>query len=120
MATVAEAYTNLSVSTQSPGKLLVMLYDRALRYLRQAIEAINARDFAAKGKYLGQTVDIIVALDSCMDMEAGGEITANMRALYNFMIEHLTKANTQCDAKKVQEVINVIETLRSAFVQIAA
>lgn len=118
MASLTTAYNELSITTQSPAKLVVMMYDRAVRYLTQAIDAMDAKDFATKGKLLSQTVEIITALDSCMDMEAGGQITKNLRSLYDFMIRHVSQANATCDVKKVQDVIGLIDTLRSAFVQI--
>jgi len=92
-----------------------MLYDGAIKALRQASTAIGEGDVAAKGKHIGKATDIIVELNSVLDMDVGGEIAANLRRLYDFMIYHLTQANLKKDQKMIGEVIALLEDLNQGW-----
>jgi len=109
------AYKENAVATGSNGRLVVLLYDGAIKFLRQAIKALDAGDAAEKGVYIGKATEIIIELDSVLDMEGGGEIAQNLRNLYNFMVMHLTRANRQKDAQMVREVIALLEDLSQAW-----
>ncbi|MBT3198296.1 MAG: flagellar export chaperone FliS [Phycisphaerales bacterium] len=114
-----EAYKSNAITTQSRGGLIVMLYDGAIKALRQAITALEAEDFAAKGQYIAKATDIIVELNSVLDLDEGGEIASDLRRLYNFMIEHLTKAHIQNDPEMFVEVISLLEDLNQGWKAIA-
>ncbi len=113
------AYQETSVGTQSKGRLIVMLYDGAIKFLRLAIREIEAGNLMGKGQYIGKAQDIINELSSVLDMEAGGEIAANLRKLYMFMSRHLSQANVQCDAQKIREIITLLEELNQGWRAIA-
>ncbi len=109
------AYRENSVATQSRGRLIVMLYDGAVKFLRQAIQEIEKQDWVAKGKYIGKAIAIIDELDMSLDMEAGGEIAMNLHKLYDFVRRHLTEANTQRDPQRIHEAINILEELNEGW-----
>lgn len=109
------AYKENSISTQSRGKIVVMLYDGAIKALRQAISAIDNNDFAAKGKHIMKAQAIISELDASLDMDAGGEIAKNLRSLYNFMWRHLNTASIKKDTQKIREVIKCLEDLNEGW-----
>ncbi|MHC4123375.1 MAG: flagellar export chaperone FliS [Planctomycetota bacterium] len=69
-----ETYRENAVTTQTQGKLIVMLYDGAVKFLKMAIEQIEAKNPEAKGKYIVKAEDIINELNTVLDMEAGGEV----------------------------------------------
>ena len=108
-------YRETAVTTQNKGRLVVMLYDGAIKFLRQAIVAIEANDFLGKGRFLIRAQDIIVELNTTLEMEADSEIAKNLRALYNFIYRRLSQANTECDPKIVREVIGLLEELNSGW-----
>jgi flagellar protein FliS len=109
------AYKENAVSTQTRGRLIVLLYEGAVKFLHQAIQALEAKDFASKGRYIAKAQAIITELDSCLDTEAGGEIAENLRKLYDFMNRHLDEANMQRDAQRIREVIACMEELLSGW-----
>ena len=109
------AYRENSVVTQPEGTVVVMLYDGAIRFLRKAVEAIADRKPGEKGKLIGNAVDIIQELNLSLNTEAGGDIAANLRSLYLFMIRHLNQANFNQDPQKVREVIALLEELRAGW-----
>ena len=110
-----EIYQKTAVSTQNKGRLIVMLYDGAIRFLRQAIRDLEANDFAAKGRNIAKAQDIILELNTVLDMDTGGEIAQNLRSLYNFMLRHLSQANLKCDTQMVREVISLLEDLNQSW-----
>lgn len=110
-----ETYQETAITTQTQGKLIVMLYDGAIKFLKQAIREIEAKNPEAKGKYIGKAMDIINELDVVLDMEAGGEVAENLRRLYLFMNSHLNKANREQSVSKVEEVIKLLEELNQGW-----
>ncbi len=117
---VANLYQQTTVTTQNRGRLIVLLYDGAIKFLRQAVVNLAAKDFQAKGRNLRKAQDIILELNTVLDMENGGEIASNLRSLYNFMNRHLTQANVKCDAEMIQDVIRILETLNQSWKTITA
>jgi len=92
-----------------------MLYDGAIKALRQSITALEDRDFAAKGECIGKATDIIIELSSVLDMKAGGEIATDLRRLYDFMISHITQAHIKNDPKMIGEVIALLEDINQGW-----
>ena len=114
-----KTYQETAVTTQNKGKLIVMLYDSAIKFLKMAIKEIEANNPKEKGKYISKALDILFELNSVLDMEAGGEVATNLRKLYLFMGRHLTEANTEQDAGKIEEVIKLLEELNQSWKAIA-
>jgi len=115
-----QTYREYAVTTQPGGKVVVMLYEGAIRFLQQAIEALDRKDYAEKGRLINRTLDIITELDSVLNMDVGGEVALNLRKLYGFMRRHLVEANSKKDANKIRQVIRLLENLLEGWRQIAA
>jgi flagellar protein FliS len=110
-----ESYQRTAVSTQSRGRLIVMLYDGAIKFMKRAIQEIEAGNWAAKGDYLNRAQDIISELNAVLDMETGGEIARNLRRLYLYMNRRLTQANSKKDPQMIREVITLMEELNQSW-----
>jgi len=109
------AYQDAAVTTQNKGRLIVLLYDGAIKFMKLAIKEIEAKNYEAKGRYLNKARDIINELNVVLDMDAGGEIATNLRKLYMFMNNRLSKANIKCDPQIVREVITLMEELNKGW-----
>ena len=109
------AYQDNAVSTQSKGRLIVMLYDGAIKFLRLAIVEMEKKNYEAKGRYINKALDIINELNMVLDMDAGGEIANNLRKLYIFMSNRLSQANVKCDPQIVRDVIKLMEELNRGW-----
>ena len=118
MQKAAHAYLQTQVTTTSQGDILVMLYDGAIKFLNNAKERLAANDMAGKGNYISKTLDIINELDSTLNIEKGGELAKNLHNLYFFCSSHLLKANLKKSATMIDEVLNILNGLRSAYSQI--
>jgi flagellar protein FliS len=109
------AYRENAVATQTRGRLVVLLYDGAVKYLKQALKELEAGHLAAKGEYINKAVAILNELDSCLDVETGGDVAQNLRSLYQFMIRHLGEANLHRDPRRIQDVIDCLRSLNEGW-----
>jgi flagellar protein FliS len=114
-----EAYQTNAVATQSKGRLVVMLYDGAIKFLKLAIKEMEAKNYEAKGKYISKAQDIISELNTVLNVEVGGDIARNLRSLYLYMNRQLNQANIKVDPEIVKEVISLLETLNKSWKTIA-
>ena len=109
------AYKDTAVTTQGKGRLIVLLYDGAIKFMKLAIKELEAGNYEAKGQYLIRAQDIITELNAVLDMDAGGEIATNLRKLYCFMSNRLSEANVKRDAEMIREVITLMEELNQSW-----
>ncbi len=118
MANPAMAYLTTQVETTTQGELLIMLYEAAIKFLKRAKIEIDNKDFAKKGIYISKAMAIIHELSECLNKDKGGEITPKLTQLYMFCTAQLVKANIRLDKKMLDDVINILDGLRSAYAQI--
>jgi flagellar protein FliS len=114
------AYQDIAVSTQSKGRLIVLLYDGAIKFMNLAIKELEAKNYEAKGQYINKAQDIINELNAVLDMDTGGEIASNLHKLYCFMNNHLSEANSKRDPKMIREVIELMEELNHSWKAISS
>ena len=105
------------VQTASPEQLLLMLYDGALRFLRQARQNLDEGDRIGTLEKKSRAVAILTELSNTLDFEQGGEIAENLDGLYWYMIRELTQANTKDASEPLQVAENILEELRDGWVQ---
>jgi flagellar protein FliS len=117
-ATASRGYTRNAVLTASPGRLVVMLYDGALRFLFQSATAIRQGQFARGAERMSRAEAIIDELLSTLDLSAG-EVAERLQALYFFCKETLLEARLHQDPAKVEEVSGILRELRDAWAEIA-
>jgi flagellar protein FliS len=108
-------YRQHATTTQTRGRLIVLLYEGAIKFLKQAKRELQAGNFAAKGQHINRAMDILNELDASLNMEVGGEIATNLRRLYQFMFRHLTEANSRRDPERIQDVIDCLTDLNEGW-----
>ncbi|WP_305823516.1 flagellar export chaperone FliS [Massilia brevitalea] len=116
----AGAYGSIGLETgvnaASPHKLIVMLFDGVLAALAKALHAMNTGDVPAKCKFISQGMLIIDnGLRASLDKDAGGEIAANLDALYVYMGERLLDANLHNHAAPISEVQGLLRELKESW-----
>lgn len=108
-----------SVISASPHKLIVLLYDGALAAIKGAAKHMAAGQIAEKGEAIGKALDIINnGLRASLDKKGGGEIAANLDALYVYMAQRLLTASLQNNTAMLEEVQVLLVDLRDAWTQI--
>lgn len=118
MANPARAYLATQVETTTQGELLIMLYEAAIKFLKRAKVEIDNKDYAKKGIYLSKAMAIIHELTESLNKEKGGDITPRLSSLYQFCTSQLIKANIRMDKKMIDDVIKILDGIRSAYAQI--
>ncbi len=112
-------YQKVQVTTADRLKLVVMLYDGAISFLKSAINCLEKNDMAGKGIYIAKAQDIIDELNNSLNLKDGGEIASTLRKIYNFLYFYLVKANLKKDPKMIKEVIDILSSLREAWYEIS-
>lgn len=112
-------YRNTQVTTASPEQILIMLYDGAIRFLNLGIQGMEERDFEKRNLNINKAVAIVSEFRATLDHEVGGEIAANLDALYDFMIREMTRASIKNDVAILQPVLNILGELRGAWADAA-
>jgi flagellar protein FliS len=108
-------YRKTEVNTADKIRLVIMLYDGAVNFLRIAKNKLHQRDIAGKGLYLTKATAIVGELSSSLDMEAGGEIAKNLRSLYTYSLGRLLDANLKNDYAAFDEVERILLTLSEGW-----
>lgn len=101
-----------------PHTLITMLFGGLQERLSVAKGAMERRDYAAKGQAIGKAMDIITYLQACLDKENGGEISANLDALYDYMLDCLLRASAQNKAQLLDEVSGLLREIEGAWAAI--
>lgn len=107
-------YRQVQVSTASPGKLILLLYQGAIKALKKSIELIDKKEFGEKGDQLIKAQDIIMELNLALDMNTG-EIAQSLNQLYMYAYRKLVVANLEVDKEAINEVIQMLENLYEAW-----
>ena len=108
-----------SVMSASPHQLIVLLFDGARSALVRARILLQQNDIVGKGSALSKAIDIITnGLKAGLDVEKGGELAENLAALYDYMVQRLMIANLHNDAKAIEEVETLLNSISDAWRQI--
>ena len=114
-----ERYLETAVETASPARLIVMLYDGAIRFINEAAHAMRQRDYEAQNAKLQRAQKILAELISSLDFDKGGEIAENLFRLYTYMYNQLVEANINDNLDRLQHVVQLLSELREAWDAIA-
>ena len=120
---LANAYrlvgTETGVSGATPHKLVQMLFDGFQEAVAQARGALRNRSIEAKGQAIGRALRIVdEGLHAGLNMPAGGQLAADLDALYTYVSLRLTHANLHNDEAALDECVALIEPIRSAWAAI--
>ena len=116
----AQVAVETGVSTANPHKLILMLFDGALLQVRTAGISMQSGDIPAKGMAISKAIEIIInGLKVSLDTNAGGELADRLSALYDYMSERLLYANLHNNPAALDEVSELIVTLREAWASIS-
>jgi flagellar protein FliS len=111
-------YQAVQVTTTDRGRLLLMMYEGAIKFLKQAKAGLEDNDIAKFCRFLSKGQAIIAELMNTLDFEKGGTIARDLDRLYDFMLFYLTEANLYRDAQRIAKVISLIDTIYSAYKEI--
>lgn len=115
----AQQYQQVNVTSEvleaDPHRLIQLLMEAALTRMSQAKAAIERNDMALKASLLGRVTDIIQTLQSSLDHSAGGEVSANLDRLYDYMVRRLLEATRHNDLAMIDEVIRLLLEVKTGW-----
>jgi flagellar protein FliS len=114
-------YLENMVANANPVRLVIMLYEKAINCLENALELRDTEDFdMQRSKYddMGRALEIISVLDATLDMEKGGEIAKNLREIYRSLMDELTYQMLKEDRERLERVIKILKDLKSAWEEV--
>jgi len=114
----ARAYFQTRVNTTTQEEVVILLFEAAIKYLKQAKEKIKEKNYAEKGILISKALDIISELDASLNIEKGGDIAKNLHNLYFYCQTRLLTANLKLDCDIIDEVIHILKQIGSAFAEI--
>jgi flagellar protein FliS len=117
-ASMKQAYTESAVMTATPERLVVMLYDGAIRFLNQSAAAMRSGMRQEARNRMRRAEAIIDELNLTLDMEQG-EISLRLRSIYLFCKRTLTEATVEQSDAKIASVIDLLAELRESWEQLA-
>ncbi|HUO81181.1 MAG TPA: flagellar export chaperone FliS [Steroidobacteraceae bacterium] len=107
------------VAAADPYKLVQLMLANVVERLAAARGHMERRETARKGEQISKAIRVINALDSSLNMELGGEIAANLRSLYEYIVLRLAKANADDDLAMLDEVAGLVRTIKDGWDGIA-
>jgi len=116
----AGQYQQAQFATADRGRLLLLMFDGAQRFLSQAEAGLRAERIEEFVSQLGRAQAVIAELLHTLDHKAGGEIAQQLDRLYRFMLEHLVEANVQKSPQHVAEVQHLIGIIGDSYRMILA
>lgn len=111
-------YLKTEVQTASPEKLLLMLYDGAIRFCNMAAEAHKNDDLNKRRELVSRVLAIASELSNNVDLENGGEVASELDALYAFIIQDLPKINFDNDGRHIDSTLKIFKDLREAYAEV--
>lgn len=112
-------YQQTQIQTATPEKLLIMLYNGAINFLNKAKVYIEQKDYAQTNTFLLKAQAIISEFMNTIDWDPNPEFAQNLYSLYEFMNNTLIQANINKDSEKIDVVIDLLKTLKSAWEEAA-
>ncbi len=116
----SKVYQKAAVTTVDQKKLIVLLYDGAIKFLSIAVNKLQAGDSYEAHTNLVRGKTIVAELLASLNMEKGGEIASNLQRLYAYMFNELIDANLHNDPLRVTHVIELLKQLRDAWKDLEA
>lgn len=113
-----DTYRQTSIVTASPENLLFMLFDGAIKFVRQAEKALGEKDYEQAHRVLVRIQDIFSELENSLNPE-GDEVTLNLRVLYAFYRQEVVKANLEKNSKYLEPVLEFLRDYRQMWEEAA-
>lgn len=117
MSNPYQKYKSTAIASASREKLLLMMYEGAIKFTKLAIKAAEEKKIAERCENIGRAFDIVLELNNTLDHKIGGEIAARLEQLYMFITEQYTKANITGSTEPLKSNLKLLETLYDGWVQ---
>ncbi|PAW81635.1 MAG: flagellar export chaperone FliS [Pedosphaera sp. Tous-C6FEB] len=118
------SYRQVATQTATPGQLVLMLFDGAIRFLERARLGFAETDPLAFNQTVNNNIQraqaIIHELNTSLNVRDGGELAENFRRLYDYMDDRLMESNIRKTDDGVTDVLRRLGVLRDAWAEMLA
>jgi len=114
-ANTANAYKTQQIMTASPEELTLMLYNGAIRFVAESIQALDQKNYEKSHNSNMRAQQIVREFMATLDMKY--EISQNWFKLYEYIEHCLIQGNIQKDAAKLEEAKNMLQEFRDTWYQ---
>lgn len=118
MSNPYQKYKNASVMSASREQILLMLYEAAIKFTKLALQAIENKNIAERGKNIMRAYDIVAEFQVSLDHNVGGDLPKQLDQLYTFMLDQYTKANIHGDPAALKSCLQILENLYDGWKQV--
>jgi flagellar secretion chaperone FliS len=115
---MVNTYTANDVKTSNRLKLLIMLFDGAVKFMNIAMQKMEENDTAGKGLFIGKAMAIIAEFKGTLDYRPNPELAESLERLYTFINDSLLKANIKNDKNHLANALRITNTLREGWVEL--
>lgn len=115
----ASTYLTQALMTASPAQLIVMLLEKAIASLNEAIAAIEAGEIENRWKANKRAIEIVNHLDLTLDMDQGAQIAENLRRIYTYALRRLNEVDFNNDPQAARDVIKLLEPMLASWRELA-
>jgi flagellar protein FliS len=117
MSNPYQKYKHTAIQSASREKLLLMMYEGAIKFTKLAIKASEEKKIAERCENISRAFDIVLELNNTLDHKVGGDLAKQLEQLYMFITEQFTKANLTGDPQPLRASLKILETLYDGWSQ---
>ena len=110
-----QAYKKVHVETANPGRVLLQLYDAAIRFVEKAQIQIREGAAGPKGESLRKAHAIIAEFINALDHKMSPALCSNLEQIYGFMLEQIADANVNMNAEALDPVLTHLRSMRDTW-----
>ncbi|MCX6379081.1 MAG: flagellar export chaperone FliS [Armatimonadetes bacterium] len=111
-------YLQTQIETASPTRLIVLLYEGAIRFCYLGMEAMNAGNLEEQNKCLVRAQKIVGELMGSLNKGSGGEVAENLMRIYMYLLDRLVDANFEDNPKGIHETIGLLGELKTSWEEV--
>jgi flagellar protein FliS len=111
---------NSRLTGASPHTLITMLFEGLLEKLATARGLAERGDISSRGQAISKAIAIVDSLRASLDFERGGEVSENLKSLYDYMELRLLQANTEASSELVDEISTLVQEIKAGWDAIPA
>ena len=106
-------YNESKIFNASPEELTLMLFDGALKFCNQSLDAVVANDIQKAHDSIMRVEDIIQEFQITLDMKY--PVAEDFARIFDYMLNRLVLANARKDKFILEEVRNMLRGLRDTW-----
>jgi len=108
-------YEAVQFNTAGQPQLILMTYDGAIRFAKEAKKRILAKDYPGKGLCIDRAFAAIAELRNSLNLGEGRDVAQSLNNLYFYLTKQLSKANLENTTDPLDVVIEILSGLREAW-----